>query len=81
MRFWVSALQAGEALPPSTNPVLNVSHTVSKRRLKSQGINQAQGKLWAARDIPPQYLPRSLPRDSLSWNQPGKAERSKAWYL
>lgn len=41
MRFWVSALQAGEALPPSTNPVLNVSHTVSKRL----GIEEPGDKL------------------------------------
>lgn len=52
MRFWVSALQAGEALAPSTSPVLRVRHTVSKRRLKSQGINQAQGRCGAVRDIP-----------------------------
>ena len=45
--------------------------------IEEPGINHAQGWLWTARDIPPQYLPRSLPRDSLSWNQPGKAERSK----
>lgn len=54
----------------------------SQEAIEEPGDKPSSRQIWGSERHPrPQYLPQSLPRDSLPWNQPDKAERSKTWCL